>query len=153
MRTLLPIAAILLCCSAHLAAQETPPPDGAGAVEGREAIHEFMQRIAPAAARARESWPSMRERFLAGLIPGASLTVMTIVKDDAGVSEVIDVSVERLANGLIHGHIVSVVAAVQGFREGDEFALPEGLLYDWTVTYADGSGEGNFVGAVPSGDE
>lgn len=128
-----------------LLAQESSPTGSLETVEGHDAVQQFIKKIEGSATKARESWPGVRERFNNGLPVGATLTAVTIIKDDSGTTEVIDVRVDRVGDGLIHGHISSPVAAVGGFKEGDEYAFPEGLLFDWVILYSDGTGEGNFV--------
>lgn len=132
--------------SIPLHAQSGPPSEGVETVEGHDAVQEFMKKIEGPAAKARESWPGARERFNNGLPDGATLTVVTIMKDESGTSEVVDVHVDRVAGGLIHGHIASPITALSGFNEGDEYAFPEGLLFDWIILYSDGTGEGGYVG-------
>jgi len=153
-----PFASLLLIASLLLFtrpayAQKEPSSDELRTLQGHDAIEEFMRSIAVPAAQARQAWPGVRERFINGLPPGVILTVVTIIKDDTGVSEIVDVRVERVGNGLVHGAITSAITALSGFNQGDPYVLPEDLLFDWLLVFPDGSGEGNYVGAFLDPDQ
>ncbi len=139
---------LLLAAAVLLRAQDGEPSDGVQSIEGRDAIQAFLKKIEGPAAKARESWPGVRERFKSGLPEGATLTVVTIMKDESGATEVIDVRVDRVENGLIHGTIATPITAIAGFKEGDEYAFPEALLFDWVILNSDGTGEGNYIEEV-----
>jgi PBP1b-binding outer membrane lipoprotein LpoB len=55
-------------------------------------------------------------------------------------------SIQEIKNNTVVGVIWSDIQAISGYKRGDKYSFPESDLIDWTITRADGSEEGNFVG-------
>jgi hypothetical protein len=104
------------------------------------------QMIAPLVQKARETYPSAKRRFLAGLPSGEVFFVTARLQDDAGHFEQAFIHVEGITGDVISGTIASDINLVRGFRHGDHFELKEAALVDWLISKPDGSEEGNLVG-------
>ncbi len=106
----------------------------------------LIAAMAPYVARAQESYPEAKRRYLAGLPPNELLYALARIRDAAGQLEQAFVSVELIQNGHITGQIDSDLRTVQGYKRGDWYAFPEDELVDWIIVRGDGSEEGNVVG-------
>ncbi|HEY7376875.1 MAG TPA: hypothetical protein VIF57_32250 [Polyangia bacterium] len=111
-----------------------------------EALANWRRQIAPYVAKATATYPSAKQRYLAGLPAGETFFVTTLLRDRDGHFEQVFVLVDRIAAGAITGRISSDIAAVRGYRRGDVLSFPESEVVDWLISKPDGSEEGNFVG-------
>ena len=105
-----------------------------------------MPLLQPNIDNARQSWPNARGRFLTGLPLANELVVTTMTEDNLGHSAFVFVKVDRLVEGVIHGHVWQNLATPSDWRRGDLFAFPEKDLLDWRIVRPDGTIEGNFLG-------
>jgi hypothetical protein len=113
---------------------------------GKDQVAAREAAIAPYVARARETWPAARDRYLAGLPRGETFFVTTRLRDTAGRIEQVFIRVTRIAGGEISGQIANNVTLVEGYRSGQAYSFPDSELLDWLVAKPDGTEEGNFVG-------
>jgi len=102
--------------------------------------------IAPYVAQAKASYPQAKQRYLAGLPRGETFFVTVQLVDSANHFEQVFIRVDHIDGTRIEGRIASQIVAVQGYQQGDHYALNEPDLVDWLISKADGSEEGNFVG-------
>src|SRR5688572_4773101 len=105
-----------------------------------------MPLLQPNIDNARQAWPNARGRFLTGLPLANELVVTTMTEDNLGHSAFVFVKVDRLVDGVIHGHVWQNLATPSDWRRGDLFAFPEKDLLDWRIVRPDGTIEGNFLG-------
>jgi hypothetical protein len=108
--------------------------------------NEAVRAMQPYVDRARESWPSARQRFLNGLSTKEKLFVTARLRDSQARVEQVFIDVTRIANGRIEGTITTNPGVVAGYHLGDRYLLSESELVDWTIVRPDGSEEGNLVG-------
>ena len=125
---------------------ENAPEDRPVAVTAAEARDELHVLMEPYIDQARATYPSARDRFLAGLPPQHSFFAVTRLRDSEGHSEQVFIAIDQIRNGKITGRIWNDIHLVQGFEKGQTHTFPEGELIDWVITKPDGSEEGNFVG-------
>jgi len=130
--------------SRYQLARNSPPDRPVGVTAG--AVDSVDQVIAPLVQQARETYPSAKRRFLAGLPAGENFFVATRLRDDSGHFEQAFIHVESMAGDTISGTIASDLNLVRGYTRGDHFELKEADLVDWTISKPDGSEEGNVVG-------
>ncbi len=102
--------------------------------------------IAPYVAKARQSYPKAKQRYLAGLPPQHAFFVTTRLRDKSGVFEQVFIAVKTIKGGKITGTIASDLSAVKGYKRGQEYTFAEPDLLDWLIAKPDGTEEGNFVG-------
>lgn len=126
------------------AAPNAPEDRPVGATsETQDDLYALME---PYIDQARASYPSARDRFLAGLPPQHSFFAVTRLRDAEGHTEQVFIAVDQIRDGKITGRIWSDILLVRGFEAGKAYAFPEGELIDWVISRPDGSEEGNFVG-------
>jgi hypothetical protein len=128
------------------AAPASAPEDRPVHVEGQDAAARLQKAIAPAIEQARASYPQARDRYLAGLPAGERFFVTCVLRDGRGHFEQVFVLVEGIQGAAISGRIASDILGVEGFQSGQHIELEESEIVDWTISKADGSEEGNFVG-------
>lgn len=124
---------------------EAAPADRPVAV-GDSAAAAFFASLAPRVGRARAAWPEVVARFRRGLPAGSTLFVTTRLRDAGGRVEQVFVAVDRMAAGEVAGRVWSDIQLVDGFRKGQPVSVQEQDILDWTITLADGSEEGNYIG-------
>jgi uncharacterized protein YegJ (DUF2314 family) len=123
----------------------TPPPDRSTAVTAED-IKQFEETLKPYIEKARQTYPEAKKRFLACLPKGQWFSVTTKIYDEQGRFEQVFIEVKEIKDGVIKGVIANEVNVVTKFKLGDAYSLPEKDLLDWTISYPDGTEEGNFVG-------
>jgi hypothetical protein len=111
-----------------------------------ESLAGYREAIAPYVERARATYPDAKRRYLAGLPPGETFFVTTMLVDDDGHFEQVFILVDKIDAGFITGRIFSDVATVRGFHPRDVYRFAEAELVDWLISKPDGSEEGNLVG-------
>ena len=109
-------------------------------------LQAFEAAIAPHVAKAKDTYPAAKSRFLSGLPQGQMFFVTTRLSDGPGKFEQIFVAVQSIEGGAVSGTVASEVRRVYGYGLGDSYTFPESQVMDWLITYPDGSEEGNFVG-------
>jgi uncharacterized protein YegJ (DUF2314 family) len=106
----------------------------------------YQKAIAPYIAKARETYPAAKKRYLAGLPPKHVFFLTTKLHDAAGKFEQVFIEVSSIAGGKVTGFIASDIELVEGFKKGAEYTFPETDMLDWLISKPDGTEEGNFVG-------
>jgi hypothetical protein len=102
--------------------------------------------MAPYVAKARETWPAVRQRYIAGLPVRQSLFVTAHLRDDRGRREQTFIAVDSLARDSIFGRIWNEIHLVRGFQFKQPYGFAETELIDWLIAKPDGTEEGNIVG-------
>jgi hypothetical protein len=150
---LLMLLAVLGCgCNRDAAPPPNPalppnaPPDQPASVGGQAAADEYRAAIAPFVAKARETYPAAKKRYLEGLPAGHTFYIVTDLKDGSGAREQVFVVVSKIAGGRISGRIASDILGVKGYKNGDACAFSESEVIDWLISRPDGTEEGNVVG-------
>lgn len=147
---LLPLsfAVLVSCQSAPTTSRTTAPAHGGSAIAAADAKaqEEMDAELASFIARAKATFPDVKQRYLAGLPPGHALFVTTRVRDDYGNMKDAFVSVEFMRDGKMFGRIASETGFLTGVRKGQRYSITEEELIDWMITGPSGSSEGNFVG-------
>ena len=101
--------------------------------------------IAPYVAKAKETYPNAKERYLAGLPRGEIFFVTTRLHDAKGRMEQVFIRVAKIDGSKITGKVSSQVQLVTGYAPGQDYSFPEVELIDWLIAKPDGSEEGWFV--------
>jgi Uncharacterized protein conserved in bacteria (DUF2314) len=149
---LVSVAALLFACGK----KEEPPPSPAASAsasrerpviaEGKSQSEELVAAIAPYVEKARQTYPSAKQRFLAGLPAGDHFFAGTRLRDATDSREQVFIAVSAIEGGRINGTIDSEVIRVKGYKQGDTYSFSERELTDWLISHPDGSEEGNVVG-------
>lgn len=114
-----------------------------------EAKKEKLYRIfQPCVAQARESYPAAKQRFLNGSLQGSLFSVTTRLHDSLGHEEQVFIIVRSIKDGQISGTIASAIELVKGYKDGDDYNMPESEILDWTISKPDGTEEGNCMGKL-----
>lgn len=142
------LSVVLLCAPAVGHSQEpgksTPASPGALIKSWEE--KKFDAAIKTYVEQARKTYPSAKERFLAGL-PAKHVFFLTARLHDAqGNWEQVFVEVKEISDGKVKGLIANDIQTVTGFKLGDSYAFLESDMIDWTIILPDGTEEGNVVG-------
>jgi hypothetical protein len=106
----------------------------------------YEQAIAPYVAKAKETWPDAKRRFLEGLPPKHVFFVTTRLYDSQGRAESVFVRVQWIKDGIISGRIATELQLVRIYKPGDPYSFREENLLDWMIARPDGTEEGNVVG-------
>ena len=106
----------------------------------------FDAAITPYVAKARETYPAARDRFLKGLPRGHTFFVVTRIYDSEARWEQVYIRVQTIRDGLITGVISTQLKLVKGYEPGRLYSLKEAALVDWVIARPDGTEEGNVVG-------
>jgi hypothetical protein len=122
------------------------PADRPHAVYDENELHAYEQAIAPYVAKAKETWPDAKRRFLAGLPPHHIFSVTTRLYDAQGHAEFVFVRVQWIKDGIISGQIATQLELIRAYKPGDPYSFREENLLDWTISRPDGTEEGNVVG-------
>jgi uncharacterized protein YegJ (DUF2314 family) len=105
-----------------------------------------QKAVAPFVAKARQSYPAARRKFLDRTRPARPMFVTMMLADAASHHEQIFVRVDSIVGTRVHGRIASAVQVVRSYAYGQRMIVEEKDLLDWMFANADGSEEGNFVG-------
>jgi len=107
---------------------------------------QFEAAIAPYVAQAKQTYPSAKSKFQAGLAAGHSFFVTTRLYDGSAAFEQVFIAVHDIDDGIISGKIWSDISQVKGYKHGDNYSFSEDQILDWLITNPDGTEDGNFVG-------
>jgi hypothetical protein len=108
--------------------------------------NQLLKATAPLEAKARETFPGARQRFLQGL-PSAHQFFATIrLTDSLSHHEQVFVAVDTIDGNRLSGRLASQIGVVQGYRRGQRLSFNDSSLVDWMIALPDGSEEGNIVG-------
>jgi uncharacterized protein YegJ (DUF2314 family) len=140
----------MLFCSTHAYSQSALAPNApadkpVGFSNGQQR-QDLLKAIAPYVEQAKKSWPQAKENYLKGLPPRHVFFVTTELVDVRGKRESVFVEVQKIEKGIITGLIANEISTVSGFKQGQAHSVPEGEIWDWTISKPDGSEEGNVVG-------
>jgi hypothetical protein len=111
-----------------------------------DALASWRTLIAPYVTKARATYPDAKQRYLAGLPPGESFFVTTILVDDDRRFEQVFILVDKIEAGVVTGRIFSDISTVRGFKPRDVYRFDEADVVDWLISKPDGTEEGNLVG-------
>ena len=147
------IPIVCLVVAAHVAGAQRPvtvapnaPPDRPVSAVERCQWDATVRAMEPYVARARETYPAAKARFLAGLPARHSFFVTVRLTDKNQRNEQVFLAVDSIANGKIGGRIWSQIGLVSGYRLGQAYTIEESEIVDWLVSRPDGTEEGNVVG-------
>jgi len=149
---LLPVLAMLACTGVSRSTPPPPqvasnaPPDRPIFATDTSRSDSLQRLLQPCSARARETYPEAKRRYLHGLPVGQSFFVTIALRDNDGRVEEVFVVVDEIKDGSIRGRIWNDIHIVHGFHNGQPLVVPEGSVRDWTITHPDGTEEGNFRG-------
>jgi hypothetical protein len=102
--------------------------------------------ITPYVAKARQTYPAAKARFMSGLPRGETFFVTTRLRGRDGTMEQVFVRVSKITGSQISGTIASQLMLVDGYRPGQEYSFNDANLIDWLIAKPDGTEEGNVVG-------
>jgi hypothetical protein len=144
-----PSFALLTLCSSLILGQSQAYSQAVTRMEDEQLLA-YRRAVAPYVAKARATYPAAKRRFLAGLPPGHTFSVMVRLQAiDHAKKEVqqadIFVDVHTIKNGKVYGRINSPMP-IAGYKRGDSISLPESDVINWLIARPDGSEEGNYVG-------
>ena len=107
---------------------------------------ELDKKIAPYVEMAKKTLPDAKQKFMKGLSKGEAFFLTTRLFDKNGKYEQIFVRVIKWDGENITGTIASDLNVVKEYKSGQVINMKEKNIFDWLITKADGSEEGNFVG-------
>lgn len=106
-----------------------------------------LQRLlSPCFARAKETYPGAKQRYLSGQSGGRPFFVSVNLHDPEGRVEQVFLVVDTIRTDSIRGRIWNEVNLVRGFQLKQSIVVPESSVLDWAFANPDGSEEGNYVG-------
>ena len=143
-RLSIPMLAVLLFSSSVIAQQ--PAPQDKPVLTTAEKQKKYEDAIAPYVKQARDTLPGAKAKFLAGLKHGDALFVTIRVYDDPKHFEQVFVQVTGWEGDTIKGLLASDLEVVKTHKKGELVTCKKEDVYDWTISKADGTEEGNFVG-------
>lgn len=123
-------------------------PADAPVIADKAKQNEIIQAIQPCIAKARETFPEVKQRYLEGKLLGSMFSVTTLLHDNAGHQEAIFIVVRSMQGGRIYGAIADRVDLVLGYKLGDPYELPESAILDWTISKPDCTEDGNCIGRL-----
>ena len=142
------LASALVFSAASALPQElspNAPADKPAGISGEEQVRRFEEAISPYVSKARETLPRAKKKYLKGLRKGETFFVTTRIREN-GRYEQVFVRVTAWEGDTIRGLLASDVTIVPNHKRGETMACKESEVVDWTISKADGSEEGNFVG-------
>ena len=145
------IVTLILFFSVTLFAEEPilsehAPKDKLTTAANHKQLEAYHKAQEPYIKRARETYPTAKEKYLKGLPPGEHFFLTTRLYDDQNREEQVFVLVKSIEDGKVDGIIYNNINVVTGYQNGQKHSFPESEIYDWLITKPDGREEGNFVG-------
>ena len=122
-----------------------PPADKPVRAANADDIRKLDEAIAPYVKKARATLPQAKKKYLKGLPKGDQFFVTTRLYDPDGKFEQVFVTVTSWEGQTIKGVLSSDPSLIH-HKSGEAVACKERDVLDWTISKADGSEEGNFVG-------
>jgi len=107
---------------------------------------ELDSAVAPLITKARATYPSAKQRYLAGLPRGYVFFVTIVLSDSAGRIEQIFLHVHSISGDVITGSIANDLLLVKGYSANQALSVKETEIIDWTISKPDGTEEGNLIG-------
>ena len=111
-----------------------------------EDYNRMLEAIKPYVAQDKKTWPAAKGKYLKGLPAGHVFSITTELVDMGGHHEIVFVTVQKIADGIVSGTITNEINAVRGYSQGQKYSIRETDILDWTITKPDGTEEGNAVG-------
>lgn len=128
-RLLLPVVILLnIACATrgrqpvHVAPSAPEDRPLGATTETRAELYVLME---PYIDQARATYPSARDRFLAGLPPQHSFFAVTRLRDAEGHTEQVFIAVDQIRDGKITGRIWNDIYLVRGFEKGKSYTFLE----------------------------
>jgi len=145
------ITALLLITATAASAQTrdyaNTPKDKPVRVSDTKQADAIERAIRPYVAKARQTYPAAKKRFVEGLPPKYLFSLTTKLSNRSQTRfEVVFVVVSSIKGGTVKGHLVTHTRQDVGYKFGDSISFPESKVMDWTIVHPDGSEEGNVVG-------
>ncbi|MGQ0602580.1 MAG: DUF2314 domain-containing protein [Anaerolineales bacterium] len=109
---------------------------------------EHDDELLAASRRARDKLPSLRQTFTAGLKPGEFIQVKAPFQTPDGNDEWMWVEVISWKSDKIRGLLKNEPINVPGLYAGQVVEISENTLFDYLVTFPDGSQAGNETGEI-----
>jgi hypothetical protein len=106
----------------------------------------LVHTLEPYVQQARSTFPTARQRFLAGLASRETFFVTVRLADSLGHHEQVFVAVDSIDGDHIAGRLWSQIVLVRGFHLRQPFTTTEHEIVDWLIARPDGTEEGNVVG-------
>ena len=148
MRIITPLFLVaVMSVSAQTRDYPKTPADKPKHLESAQQVSEIERAVAPYVAKARNTYPGAKKRFLAGLSPKYLFSLTTKLWDRSHTKfEVVFVVADKIRDGKVTGHLASHTKQPVGYDFGDQITFPESEIIDWTIVHPDGTEEGNVVG-------
>jgi uncharacterized protein YegJ (DUF2314 family) len=121
------------------------PADNPEAVSGVDKVKAFEEELKPIMENAKATLPDAKKRFLKGLKKGEAF-FLTIDLRERNVVERIFVRIIKWKDNGIKGAIANDIAVLPTYKNGQVINFSESEVLDWTITKADGSEDGNYLG-------
>jgi uncharacterized protein YegJ (DUF2314 family) len=121
------------------------PADKPVPAASSENSRKLDQAIAPYVKKAKATLPQAKEEFLNGLAKGDEFFVTTRIYNPDGKYEQVFLSVTSWTGQTIRG-VLATNSSLIPIKRGDAVICKERDVLDWTISKADGTEEGNFVG-------
>jgi uncharacterized protein YegJ (DUF2314 family) len=130
------------------AADQAPkvPMDKIVKISSAEQNKKLDAAMEPVIAKARQTLPQAKQRFLNGLPSGYLMFVTTPIYDSQHRFEQVFVRVLAWKDQQITGLLASNVEVVKEHHTGEQMSVKEPDVVDWTIVAPDGTEEGNIVG-------
>lgn len=125
--------------------QPARPPDKPVPAAGVENVRRVDEAIAPYVKKAKATLPQAKKKYLKGLPTGDEFFVTTRIYNPDGKFEQVFLSVTSWTGQTISGVAASDTSLIP-IKRGDSITCKERDVLDWTISRADGTEEGNFVG-------
>ena len=147
MKAITSLLLIAITVSAQSRDYPKTPPDKPVHASGAQQASDVDRAIQPYLAKARNTYPAVKKRFLAGLPPKYLLSLTTKLWDRSHTKfEVVFVVADEIKGGTVTGHLATHTKQPVGYDFGDRISFPESQVMDWTIVHPDGTEEGNVVG-------
>jgi uncharacterized protein YegJ (DUF2314 family) len=125
---------------------DNAPKDQPHAIRGNGQATSYDSLISPYVKLARETLPSAKKSFLDGMKKGDTFFLTTRIYDSPDRFEQVFIHVTSWKGEKIRGTIANDLNVVKKFKRGQSIEFDEASVLDWTISKADGTEEGNFIG-------
>ena len=150
MKKLICLLALLACATAR--AQNAPlapnaPEDAPKTANSNEAYMAMERATAPYVAKARETYPDAKRRFLSGQLSTKPFFVTVRLSEDGRYEDsFVRVLYIDEKSGDISGKIANEIQILHNYHYDQRIIVHEADIRDWTIANPDGSQEGNVLG-------
>jgi uncharacterized protein YegJ (DUF2314 family) len=148
MRKLLCLLALAASTIVHGQNLTLPPPEDLPKInESNEAYVAFERAAAPYLAKARETYPDAKRRFLSGQLGTRPFFVsVRLAENGRYENSFVRVLYIDEKSGDISGKIANEIQLLRNYRYDQRIIVHEADIRDWTIANPDGTQEGNLVG-------